>query len=292
MPSLLIPLLCAIIYPLATLFIRRAFDHGVDLWASLVVNFCMMAAVFAVMTPLETSPVPWELWWQPAIVGLISFTGQTLGYKAISSGDLTVATPAMGSKVILVALFTEILLKQDVPLGWWVAAALSFAAVVFLQSGVATAQRDHRATLAYSLMAAASFALGDVLIQRWAPRWGVFHFVPAFALVTAMLSLGLLPFARRPRLRFSRIGWKWILPGAALMALQSLGLTAVIGLYGEATLANIVFSSRGLWNFLLIWFGGHWFANREKEAGGRVMALRLLGAVLMFGAIVLASLSR
>lgn len=292
MASLILPLICAIVYPLATLVIKRALEHGADLWGSLIVNFWTMAAVFLVMLPLDSGPIPWDLWWQPLLVGLISFCGQTLGFKAISSGDLTIATPAMGTKVLLVALFTEVLLGLEVPLGWWVAAVLSFTAVLFLQSGVASRRRGHLATLAYSLLAAGSFALGDVLIQRWAPAWGVFRFVPAFALATAAFSLVLLPFARRPRLRFGKAGWAWMVPGAALMALQSLGITVAIGLFREATLVNIVFSSRGLWNFVLIWIGGSWFGNREMEAGGKVMALRFLGAVLMFAAIVLATLSQ
>lgn len=291
MPFLLIPLFCALLYVLSTLSVKRGLEHGADLWGVLVINFWMMAAVFLLALPFGSGAIPWGLWWQPALVGCLSFCGQTAGYKAISTGDLTIATPAMGSKVLMVALLTRPFLGESVPLTWWLAAALSFAAMVFLQSGLPGSRRDHRTTLAWSMLAAASFAFGDVLIQRWAPRWGVFHFMPAMACAAALLSLGLLPLVRRPLFRFGRPGWSWILPGAFLMALQSLGFTLVLGLYGKATLANIVFSSRGLWNFLLIWFGGHLFGNREREAGGRVMALRLLGAGLMFAAIVIATLS-
>lgn len=291
MPSILIPLLCALLYVLATLSVKRGLDHGADLWGTLIVNFWMMAGVFLLAIPFGTGPIPWEHWWQPALVGALSFCGQTAGYKALSSGDLTIATPALGSKVLMVALLTRPLLGESVPLIWWLAAVLSFAAMVFLQSSIPGSRRDHRVTLAWSLLAAASFALGDVLIQRWAPEWGVFRFLPALACVTAVLSLGLLPLVRRPLFRFGRPGWSWILPGALIMGVQSLGFTLVLGIYGKATLANILFSTRGLWNFVLIWFGGHLFGNREREAGGKVMALRLLGAGLMFAAIVIASLS-
>lgn len=291
MASLLIPLLCALLYPLGTLLVKRAMDQGADMRGALLINFWMMALVFLAAVPLESRAVPWPLWWQPFLVGVTAFAGQGFAYKAIASGDLTIATPAMGSKVLLVALLTETLLGQTVPLAWWVAAVLSFAAVLLLQSGIPASRRNIRLTLAYSVLAAAGFALGDVLIQRWAPAWGPFHFVAAFATVSAFLSLGLLPSIRKPRLRFGRPAWSWLLPGAAVLSLQSLGLTGVIGYYGQATLVNIVFSSRGLWNFLLVWYLGHWFANREREAGGRVMAGRLLGAALMFAAIVIASLS-
>jgi drug/metabolite transporter (DMT)-like permease len=286
----IIPLLCAVLYPLGTLLVKRSLEKGVDTWSLTVINYWMMALVFLPVWFLEARPIPWDLWYQPLCMGLFSFLGQAFAFKAISSGDLTIATPALSSKVLIVALFTVTLLHQSVPLPWWIAAVCSFAAVFFLQAGVKTARRKVFTTLFFSLLTAACFAMGDVLIQKWSPRWGVFHFVPAFAAVSAAYSLALIPLMRKPRLAFSPGAWKWLLAGTGALSLQSLGLTAVIGMFGKATQANIVFSSRGLWNFLLIWFGGHWFANRERDAGSGVMRYRLAGAALMFAAIVLASL--
>jgi drug/metabolite transporter (DMT)-like permease len=285
----LIPLLCAILYPLGTLLMKRALEKGVDLWTTLAVNYWAMALIFIAVIPFEGRAVPWHLWYQPAIMGLLSFLGQGCALKSVSSGDLTIATPALGSKVLLVALLTETLLHQKVPLAWWIAAGCSFAAVIFLQTGAPSARRRTLTTLAYSLAAASFFALGDVLIQKWTPRWGAFHFLPAMALASAVYSLGLLPFMRKPRLSFADGSGKWLAAGSALLGLQSLLLTAVIGILGNATRVNIVFSSRGLWNFLLIWFVGHWFHNRERDAGPKVMAARLVGAALMFAAIVMVS---
>ncbi len=290
MASLLIPLLCAILYPLGTLLMKRALEKGVDLWTTMAVNYWAMALVFACVIPFEGRGIPWQLWYQPAVMGLLSFLGQGCALKGISSGDLTIATPALGTKVLLVALLTETLLHQNVPLAWWIAAACSFAAVVFLQAGAPAGHRRTAVTLTYSLLAAAFFALGDVLIQKWAPRWGAFHFLPAMSFAAAIYSLALLLFMRKPLLAFEGGGRKWLAAGAFTLGIQSLLLTAVIGLLGQVTLVNIVFSSRGLWNFLLIWFVGHWFRNREREAGPRVMAARLVGAGLMFAAIVMVSL--
>jgi drug/metabolite transporter (DMT)-like permease len=222
-------------------------------------------------------------------MGLCSFLGQAFAFKAISSGDLTIATPALGSKVLLVALLTVVLLGESVPGHLWIAALCSFGALFYLQAGVKTARRKVFLTLSFSLLAAASFALGDVLIQKWSPRWGVFHFVPAFAIATAVYSMALWPLMKKPRLVFPAASWKWALAGNTVLGLQSLGFTVAIGLFGQVTRANIVFSSRGLWSFFLIWFGGHWFSNREREVGSRIMGYRLLGAVLMFAAIILAS---
>ena len=54
-----------------------------------------------------------------------------------------------------------------------------------------------------------------------------------------------------------------------------------------ATLANIIYSIRGLFSVLAVWAIGHWFTNDEKHLGASVLRLRLLGAALMVAAIVL-----
>ncbi len=292
MATLLFPLLCALLYPLGTLLMKRGLDKGADLAASLVINFWCMAAVFVPAFALSDRAVPWDLCWQPLAVGLFSFAGQGCAILAFSKGDLTIATPALGSKVLIVALLTELLLGQAVPLPWWIAAGLSFAAVFFLQSGGRQERGAIMRTLIFSLLAAAFFALGDVLIQKWTPAWGAFHFLPPMAAATAIYSLALLPLVRKPRFGFAWPTWKWLLAGGSVFGIQSLLLTAVIGLYGQVTLVNIVFSSRGLWNFVLVWFLGHWFRNTERAAGRGVMGRRLVGAGLMFAAIVIVSLRR
>ncbi len=286
---LILPLVCGLLYPVGTLLVKRSLEKGMDVWSVAMVNYWIMALVFLPVLFLDSRMIPWSLWYQPAFMGLCSFLGQAFAFKAISSGDLTIATPALGSKVLMVALLTVALLQQSVPGHLWIAAIFSFGAVFFLQAGVKSARRKVFVTLFFSLLAAASFALGDVLIQKWAPHWGVFHFVPAFALATAVYSLALWPLLKKPKLVYPMSTWKWALGGNTVLGFQSLGFTVAIGLFGQVTRANIVFSSRGLWSFFLIWFGGHWFSNREREAGARIMGYRLLGAVLMFAAILLAS---
>jgi len=285
----LVPLVCACLYPTGTLLMKRAIEKGADLPSTLIANFWAMALVFVFAFPFGTRPIPWDLWWQPALIGLTSFAGQGCAILAFASGDLTVATPALGSKVLLVALFTESLLGLKVPLPWWIAASLSFAAVFLLQAGAPHLRRGVWRALLYSLCAAACFAIGDVLIQKWAPRWGAFHFLPPMAVATALYSLALIPRLKAPPWRLPQGGFAWLAAGSLVLGLQSLLLTAVIGSYGQVTLVNILFSSRGLWNFLLIWFLGHWFRNTERQAGAGVMGRRLIGAALMFAAIVVVS---
>ncbi len=248
-----------------------------------------MALIFLPIFFFDARPIPWEIWYQPFVMGIFSFLGQACAWKAISSGDLTLSTPALGSKVILVALLTEILLHQTVPLAWWLAAACSFAAVFFLQAGLESERKKVFTTLLFSFLTAACFAMGDVLIQKWAPGWGVFHFVPVFAIATAFYSLCLIPILPKPLFVFPATGWKWMLSGTALLGIQGLIFTVAIGLFGKVTQTNIIFSTRGLWNFIIIWFIGNWFGNHERKSDSKVMRFRFVGAGLMFLAIILAA---
>jgi len=55
----------------------------------------------------------------------------------------------------------------------------------------------------------------------------------------------------------------------------------------DATLANVVYSSRTVWSVAAAWTAGHFLGLRDVEAGPGVMTRRLLGAFLLFGAIIL-----
>ncbi len=71
-----------------------------------------------------------NLLWQPLLVGFLLALGQTLQFLALDRGDITVAVPVFGLKVVLVAFFTTVLLTETVtPKMWW-AAVLSFRSTV------------------------------------------------------------------------------------------------------------------------------------------------------------------
>jgi hypothetical protein len=40
-----------------------------------------------------------------------------------------------------------------------------------------------------------------------------------------------------------------------------------------------------------VWAVGHWFTNREQHLGARVLAWRLIGAILLLAAIVMVLLN-
>jgi drug/metabolite transporter (DMT)-like permease len=131
------------------------------------------------------------------------------------------------------------------------------------------------------------FALFDVLLQKWSPAWGPGRFLPVMLGFVAVFSIVLIPMFREPLTAVPRPAWPWLLGGCVLLGSQSMLFGLTIVLYGNATAANVIYSSRGLWSVVGVWLIGHWFKNREQHLGPRVLAWRFLGAALMVCAIVL-----
>ncbi|MCC6415833.1 MAG: EamA family transporter [Opitutaceae bacterium] len=287
-PYLLIPLACGVTYVLGMLCLKRANELGVGVWRTTVLANWASALVFLPWwLHAGWAPVAWSLYWQPAVCGLLFLAGQILIFLAITRGDVSVTTPVMGVKVILVALFSSLLLTQEVPLRWWIGAALSTSAIGLLNVGGQATHRRVRETVLLTMASAVVYGLDDVLIQRWAPAWGGVNFVPPMFLWMGLFSFALLRFARGGLGGIPRPAWRWVLPGAGLNAVTNCGIVVAIGIWGNATVVNIVYSWRGLVSVVVIWLAGHWFANTERHAGRAVLLARLAGAAAMLAAIVL-----
>ena len=103
--SILLPLCAALLYVVGALLVKRSGDFGVGVWRTAFISNLTSALIFQLLLPLGgTFHV--ELLWQPALVGVLFLLGQLLNYLALQRGDVSVATPVLGVKIILVALFT------------------------------------------------------------------------------------------------------------------------------------------------------------------------------------------
>ena len=122
--------------------------------------------------------------------------------------------------------------------------------------------------------------------MMWSPGWGAGRFLPVTMLVSGVLSLGFIPLARsEPRL--ARRARRALAGGAAFIALQALLLVSTLAMFGDATAVNVIYSTRGLWSVLVVWWLGHWFGNRERANGAAAFRARLLGAGCRCAAVVL-----
>ena len=286
---MLIPLTCAFLYVVAALMLKRASALGVGVWRiGFLANWVMFLSYLPwwLAQPGESGQA-WMDYWQPAVTAGLFFGGQALTFLALSRGDVSVITPVMGTKVILVALFSSLLRVGEVPLQWWLGAALSTAAIALLHLGVESRRRNVGRTVLLVFGSATAFSLGDVLLQKWVPAWGMGNYFPPMFLIVGLLSCGLIPFFSAPLSALPAAAWRWVVPGALLLAVNNAGVVLAVVLVGSATAVNIIYSVRGLFSVLLVWLIGHWFANDEKHLGGRVLRLRFVGAALMVAAIVL-----
>ena len=281
---LLIPLASAFVYAFAAVILKRATERGVGPWRVSFVTNVVQALIFAPFWLGAAGQFAWHHLLHAAVTGAAFFLGQIFTFLALTRGDVSVATPVLGMKVLLVALFTVLLTNDRLSPVLWLAAILTAVATALLGGGGTAQKRSALPSIGFSFLAATAFALTDVLAQKWAPAWGFARFAPAMFATVAALSLTLIPFFRG---RLRDLPFRWVLPGAALLGIQASGVAYAIMVFGSATLTNIVYNSRGIWSVLLVWTIGHWFDNTERSHGHAVMGRRLAGSVLLLGAIVI-----
>ncbi len=284
---LLLPLASSLLYVLGAVLLKRATAAAdVGLWRAAFVTNLVSAVAFLPLLALGGPGQGWTAIWQPAAVALLLVAGQCASLWALTRGDVSVATPVLGAKIILVAFFTTVVAGQSVPPQLWGAAILGTLAIGLLNRGPAGRHHDLMLTILGSLLAAVAFALFDVLVMIWSPAWGAGGFLPLMMGLAGLYSLAFIPLFGESQRKVPRtIGWV-LLGGAVLVALQGLLLITTIAVFGDATSVNIVYGTRGLWSVLLVWLAGRWLGSEESDRGASVLGGRLAGALLMTAAVV------
>ena len=286
--TVVLPSIAALLYAVGALVLKRSSQLGVGLWRTTFVANLIVAALFSLLWLLGGKPVQWHDLWQPGIIALCLFFGQTLQFLALERGDVSVAVPVFGVKVVLVALLTPLLTGDGVGVKLWIAALLSVVGISLLnRKDAGKGPQNLGITLLAGGAGAVCFALFDVLVQRWGPAWGVGRLLPCIFWINALLSFLLIFRFSAPLRAISREAWPWLTMGSALLGTQSILFVSTLALYGKATSANVVYSSRGLLSVVLVWLIGHWFANSEQHLSAKVLRWRMAGALLMMSAIVL-----
>jgi len=282
------PLLAALLYAFGALVLKRSSDLGVGLWRTTFVANLIVAALFSFLWLLGGPPVEKELLWQPGVIAMCFFIGQLSQFLALEKGDVSVAVPVFGLKVILVAFLTPFLIGEAVGLKLWIAAFLSVLGITCLNRKDADKPpRNLLITFIAGGIGAVAFAVFDVLVQKWGPAWGAGRLLPCIFWINAILSFGLIFRFSAPLSKIPGKAWPWLAGGSALLGIQSITFVSTLAVFGKATNANIIYASRGLLSVVLVWMIGHWFQNAEQHLGPKVMRWRLVGTLLMMSAIVL-----
>lgn len=284
----LFPLIAALLYAFGALVLKRSSDLGVGLWRTTFVANLIVAGLFSLLWLHGGPPVEIVDLWQPGVIAMCLFIGQLAQFLALEKGDVSVAVPVFGLKVILVAFFTPLLIGEAVGVKLWIAAFLSVLGITFLnRKDVGQPPRHLLITFVAGGIGAVAFAIFDVLVQKWGPYWGVGRLLPCIFWINALLSFGLIFRFSAPLSAIKKQAWPWLVGGSALLGTQSIIFVSTLAVFGKATSANIVYASRGLLSVVLVWMIGHWFMNAEQHLGPKVMRWRMAGALLMMSAIVL-----
>lgn len=335
--SILITLACALVFPFSALLFERAMEESRNTWGVAAASNILLALLFQVFwffPALGARNAPaWSalgekgLWASgmagAVLTGGLFFLGQVLAFKAYGGGEISIAVPAFGSKVIFVALLSAFLLGEEVPWTLWAGAVLTVTALFFLRESGGGTQAARRAslTLALALASSLAFAGVDIAIRKWAEGAGTGRFLALAFSVQGLLSLflfamphpranrkvperlleGLKDLARgRPEaaaadlrpvrsLRDAPV-LKPLLLGSFIMSGVTAGISLAIALFGQPTLVNIVLNARSVFAVGAVWLLGRLFRNREARAGRKVMRARLIGACILLAGIAVALL--
>lgn len=283
------PLVCAFLFGIASLAIKRGLMEGAGATRGV---FITNGVFFLCLLPLwwiSGEAYPPGLLWAPAVAGLAAFLGSLFQTIALKLGDVSVATPLLGGKVLFVALFSTLILGNVLPLSWWAGAVLAGVGVFFLGQAPGQSTQPSRLglTVFLSLLSVCAFALMDICVAGWGEAFGFRKFVAFQQVVTFGLSLTLIPFFKGSLRSMSTTCWGWLVGGSLIVVGQYYLLNWTISTYKDPTAVNIFYSSRGIWSILLVWSVGSLFGNPEGGLGWRVLTRRIFGASLLLAAICL-----
>lgn len=286
--SMIMPLVAAMLYPLGAMVVKRASAAGVGVWRTIFVNNAVFALFYSLFWFRGGPPINWGLWWQPVSITLLLFGSQILMFYALEQGDVSVAVPVFGVKVLIVALISPFFLAETWNVRVLGAALLAMGGVGCLnfRSGEQSVQRVGL-TLLTAGLSAVGFAVFDILLACWGPVWSVGRLLPIIMWINLPLTFMLIPKFKEPLSALPPKAWPWLAGGAVIMATQSMIFIYCLVEYGNVTVANVLYASRGLISVILVYSIGRRLGNMEREHGSQVMGWRFLGALMMLIAILL-----
>jgi drug/metabolite transporter (DMT)-like permease len=197
---LLLPLLAGMVYVIAALFLKRAAESGANVWRTAHVCNMTITLMFMPLVLLGGTIPSWQLCWQPAVVGLLFMAGQIFTLLSLNKGDVSVATPVLGMKILVVALLSAAFIREGIGTNLWLAAILSTAAIALLNFSRVQPHQRIGSTIFLAALAATAYALMDVLVQKWSPAWGAGRFLPLAMGFVGVSSLALHPLLRSRRM--------------------------------------------------------------------------------------------
>ncbi len=272
----------------AALLMKRTARWQIDIWRVSFVCNVISSLCFQPFWLLVDRWPAWEQWWQPLVVAVLYVAGQVLTLASLARGEISVAAPVLGLKIVFVPIFLWLLGAGGLPVSTWVACLGATLAVVLLNT---TDGGRGRGQVIFSIVTAtsgaAAFALFDVCVQLWSGHWGSGAFLPVMFAMSTLLSLSLLPFFEQRLRDIPTAAWPTLLGAAFFIAAQALAIVASVAFWQQVAVSNVVYSSRGLWSLLAVWLFGRYLQASDSSLTPRVLLLRTGGALLLLASIAL-----
>lgn len=277
-----LPLIGAALHPLLGWCIQKGTSHGVRL--SVLVAVANLVTGFIFLCNLSPNG-GWEIsgrdWWAVGN-GVLFFLGQWFSTQSVKTGDLAVHSSALGMKVVIVGFFSIMVGLEPGSWNLVCGVVLATLAVFLVSGGSAEGWRTHRATVGLTLAACLFFGINDFLTGWQSREIGPDRWLILMMGTSGIISIGLLcrrreqmvMLAGNPRITVVVVG------AGLLLGLQALAVNLAFSRYGQPTLSNVVYSSRGLMAVLFLYLIG-------RKSDPRFVRKQSLGAVLMVIALAI-----
>ena len=273
---------------------KQAIVRGASPWTGTFWGNQWLAIFWVLVAVVRGSVVGFDMWLPAAVIGAMFVLGQLLTYLAFQVGDVSVATPVFGIKVIIVATLQSLFAGELISGRIWIAGVMATSGVVLIQwVDSAATKLDRRKTMLSILvagLAAFTLSLFDVSLQAWAKSINTYDFMPVMFGFVGLFSLVLLPKVDSVRHLKATGSFRWMFFATILMAMQAFSMCFSLAEFGDAARINIVYALRGLWGVLLAWALAKRLQTEEADLPRIVMIHRLAGAGLLTGAVLIAFL--
>lgn len=281
----------SLLFVFGMLFTSKAIQRGATPYSGTFYSNLCLGIVWIVIGLVHGEVAPKSQWAGAILVGGLFVLGQMFIFVAFRFGDVSVATPIFGVKILFVAILSSIIMGITAKPAIWLSAALATCGIAFVQWSPRGRTGDHRhsrtgLTVALTLLAATLLSFFDVLLQKWGAASSPLQYLPIVFTSAMLFSCVLIPWVDTlPKLR-SIGGLTSIAAGSTLMAIQAMGMCIALAGFGDATRVNIVYALRGIWAVGLAWLLAEFFEGREQFLPRSVMLVRAAGAMLITAAVV------
>ena len=282
--AILLPLLGAVLHPILGWAIQSATKRGVSLL--LIAGICNIVTVAVVLAWKRPEGSLLHLSghdWLAIANGVLFFFGQWFSIQSVRRGHLAVHSSALGAKIIVVALLSiGFGLESGRPV-LLLAVGLATLAVFLVAGANLAGWRAHKKTVGLTLLACLFFGANDFITGSHGSTVGTARWLALMMGTSGLMSLFLVGSRAKqlPVLIANRSALGFVLLAGLMLGIQSVLVNIAFSEYGQPTLSNVAYSSRGV--MAVVWlalFGG----VAGKEHWGR----RITGSILMIAALWLA----